>query len=394
MARDDRLPTPGASPGARSRAGEDRRGSAGDPDADGGARHGRSRLDVRPLDPLSSIKIKLGVLVASTTTAAAFVLWFTSLYELRKIYVLPIVIIVALAVTQLLARGMTSPLREMTAAASAMAKGDYSIRVTATSRDEVGQLADAFNRMAVDLGSVDLMRREVIANVSHELRTPIAALQAQLENIVDGVDEADPETLKTALAQTERLGRLVTYLLDLSRIEAGAVGLEIGELELDPFLEDVVHQAAMVANAAGRTIHWEVDVHPSTLTVPADGERLHQVLANLCHNAYRHSPENGTVTISARLLYDQVIIDVHDEGPGISPEVREKIFDRFEHGHVQTPMGIPTGGTGLGLSIARWAIDLHGGTIGVIDSEVGATMRIALPVQRPEISWPEFPPTP
>ena len=105
---------------------------------------------------------------------------------------LPVTVALALGVTQLLAVGMTSPLREMTAAARRMARGDYSGRVTATSSDEVGELARAFNRMAEDLAAVDRQRRELVANVSHELRTPLAALCAVLENLVDGVAEPDP----------------------------------------------------------------------------------------------------------------------------------------------------------------------------------------------------------
>ena len=122
---------------------------------------------------------------------------------------------------------MTSPLRQMTAAARAMARGDYSIRVRATSRDEIGQLATAFNQMAADLGAADEYRRGLIANVSHELRTPIAALHAVLENVVDGVAEPDADTMRMALSQTERLGELVTNLLDLSRVEGGAIPLQL-----------------------------------------------------------------------------------------------------------------------------------------------------------------------
>ena len=121
---------------------------------------------------------------------------------------------------------MTSPLREMAAAASAMARGDYDRRVRATSRDEVGELARAFNAMAADLADVERMRRDLVANVSHELRTPIGALQALLENLADGVEPTDPAALRTALAQTERLGRLVEQLLDLSRLESGGLALE------------------------------------------------------------------------------------------------------------------------------------------------------------------------
>ena len=134
--------------------------------------------------------------------------------------------VLGLAMVQFLARGMTSPLRDMAAAASAMARGDYDRRVHATSRDEVGELARAFNAMAADLADVERMRRDLVANVSHELRTPIGALQALLENLADGVEPTDPAALRTALAQTERLGRLVEQLLDLSRLESGGLALE------------------------------------------------------------------------------------------------------------------------------------------------------------------------
>jgi len=155
--------------------------------------------NLRPLDPLGSIKVKIGVLVAASILAAAFVFWIGLGWVPPLTFITAVA--VALLVTQLLAHGMTSPLRSMTAAARAMAHGDYSRRVRATSRDEVGQLAHAFNQMASDLEIADRQRRELIANVSHELRTPISALQAVLENIVDGVTPQDEHTLRTALAQ-------------------------------------------------------------------------------------------------------------------------------------------------------------------------------------------------
>src|SRR3954470_23858700 len=125
--------------------------------------------DLRPLDAFRSIKIKLGVLVAATCTTSAVFVWAGLHNELATRYTLPLSVLLALVVTQVLARGMTSPLREMTAAAQAMARGDYSRRVRATSNDEVGELAVAFNRMAEDLASVYRQRRELVANVSHEL---------------------------------------------------------------------------------------------------------------------------------------------------------------------------------------------------------------------------------
>ena len=342
----------------------------------------RGRLpDVRPLDGLRSIKIKLGVLVAATVTLAALITWLGTNNHLGPSRTLPLAIFISLVLTQLLARGMTSPLREMTAAARAMAGGDYSRRVRATSRDEVGQLATAFNTMADDLEQADTLRRELIANVSHELRTPVTALQAQLENIVDGVSEADPATMRVALAQTERLGRLVTYLLDLSRVEAGAVGLEITEVPLRAFLEEAAAGAALVGADKGLT--FPVDVDPPDLVVPADPERLHQVVANLLHNAVRHSPPDDVVRLVAQPSGRSVRIDVVDNGPGIAAADRLHVFERFVRGNSPALTGqVSTGGTGLGLAIVRWAVELHGGRIEVADTSSGCTMRVTLPRER------------
>jgi len=339
------------------------------------------RLDLRPLDRLNSIKIKLGVLVAASVTLAAFVTWLGLYNHLGPSRTLPLAIIVSLVVTQVLARGMTAPLRDMTHAARAMADGDYTQRVRATSRDEVGQLAEAFNTMADDLAHADAQRRELVANVSHELRTPVTALQAQLENLVDGVSEPDTATLQAALSQTERLGRLVADLLDLSRLEAGAVALDISEVPLADFLAEAVEGAQLVG--ASKALTFPVDVVPADLTVPADADRLHQVIANLLHNAVRHSPIGAEVRVAASRVGRDVRIDVVDQGPGIARDQRQHVFERFVRGNTPAITGqISTGGTGLGLAIVRWAVDLHGGTIEVADTEVGCTMRVTLPGRR------------
>ena len=351
------------------------------------ARHAGRLPDVRPLDRFSTIKIKLGVLVTATVTLAAFITWIGLYNALGPSRTLPLAIAVSVLAVQVLARGMTSPLREMTSAARAMAAGDYSQRVRATSRDEVGQLAHAFNRMAEDLEQADTLRREMVANVSHELRTPVAGLRAQLENMVDGVTPADGPALEQALGQVERLGRLVTYLLDLSRLEAGAVALELRELPLHDFLEDLARELVPMTAAKGLDVH--VTVEPSGLTVLADGERLHQVVVNLLHNAVRHSPEGGRIDLVARRQGRSVVLDVADEGPGIAPEDRHRVFDRFQRGSA-APLAdaTSTGGTGLGLSIVRWAVSLHGGTVEVADTASGCTMRVRLPLQRGRLARP------
>jgi signal transduction histidine kinase len=167
----------------------------------------------RPLDPMRSIKIKLGVLaVCNSCVGGLTMVWGCGL-GFRGRITLPIALLISVVITQILAHGMTAPLREMTAVARAMARGDYRRRARETSRDEVGELGRAFNRMADDLAEVDRQRRDFVANVSHELRTPIAALRAIIENVADGVTPAEPEVIEGALAQIERLGRLVTQLL-------------------------------------------------------------------------------------------------------------------------------------------------------------------------------------
>jgi signal transduction histidine kinase len=283
----------------------------------------------------------------------------------------------SLGLVQVLAHGMTSPLREMAAAAAAMARGDYRRRVTASSRDEVGELARAFNKMATQLGEVDRVRRELVANVSHELRTPITALQAVLENLVDGVEPADPETLRTMLRQVERLGALVTQLLDLSRLESGAVPLQRCSFELRPLLEDVAGETRLRTT----DVAVAVRVDPAGATADGDPARVHQVLANLLDNAVRHSPAGGTVELRATKDRAGVTIEVNDEGPGISEEERSKVFERFYR--ADSARSSKDGGAGLGLAIARWIVDLHGGDIRVETRQPhGCRMVVELPAAR------------
>lgn len=328
----------------------------------------------RPLDPFRSIKLKLAILLglAGATGITVFfigigwIAWKTAISAA----------LVGLITLQIFAHGMTKPLREMTAAARGMARGEYTRRVRATSRDEVGDLARAFNQMAADLGTADQQRRELIANVSHELRTPITALQGVLENLVDGVAQPDPEQLKTALAQTERLGRLVTELLDLSRLDAGVVALRVEELGAADFLAESVAQARL----AWPQIAFELAAPPQPLRLRADPARLHQVFANLLDNAARHSPVGGTVTVTARQDGATVQFEVLDDGPGIAPELRERVFERFTRGDRSGT----DGGTGLGLAIARWVVELHRGTISIANGAVrgssGCRVRVILPI--------------
>ena len=330
------------------------------------------------LAPVRSLKVKLGLLVVVSVVVASAVATLGRAGGVPVWLSIPVTILIALAVTQLLAVGMTSPLREMTAAARRMARGDYAVRVGEDSGDEVGELARAFNRMARDLATVDRQRRELVANVSHELRTPLTALRALLENLVDGVGPADPASLERALAQAERLGDLVTDLLELARVDGGKAPLVPEPVPVAQLLADAVDQARVL----GRPVEYDVRVDPPDLEMSADPARLHQLVANLLDNASRHSPAGGIVTVTATRTDGIHRIEVADQGPGVAPAQRERAFEPFGT-LAETDGG---GGTGLGLAIARWVTDLHGGGIGFVDPEPGATgarVRVELPAAPP-----------
>jgi signal transduction histidine kinase len=337
---------------------------------------------VRPLDPLSSIKVKLGVVILAAVAVTVVVEYAGLLLGVNPWLSTVAAAVLALAMVQFLAHGMTSPLREMAAAARAMARGDYRRRVTASSRDEVGELAQAFNAMAAELAEVDRLRRDLVANVSHELRTPISALQAELENLVDGIEPPDPETLRTMLRQAERLGRLVAQLLDLSRLESGAVPLQRQAFEVAPVLHDAAAEARLAAPEVGVTVHAEPG-----LVVDGDPERVHQVVANLLSNATRYSPRGGQVELRARAAqrvprHPEVVIEVADQGPGIPDGEVQRVFERFYR--TDAARASSQGGAGLGLAIARWIVEGHGGRIRPERNQPhGCRMVVVLPGGRP-----------
>ncbi|MBJ7472866.1 MAG: HAMP domain-containing protein [Solirubrobacteraceae bacterium] len=353
---------------------------------------GSFRAD-RPLDFVTSLKGKLGIVIVATVLGS---IWVLAIGRWLGFPLLPRLVstaIIGLAVAHFLARGMISPLREMANAATAMARGDYSRRVRATSSDEVGDLARAFNAMAAELDQVERMRRDLVANVSHELRTPIGALRILLENLVDGIEPTDPQALETALAQTERLGRLVEQLLDLSKLESGGLPMRREPFAIGAMLDQVARECTLTQDdpQTGRGVRVDWSAEPADLLVSGDAERLHQVVKNLLDNAVRHSPAGGVVRVTASTTgasgngsahrtngHGHVQIEVVDEGPGIAPEDADRVFERFYR--TDRARSAHDGGTGLGLAIARWIVDAHDGTIHATQAQPrGCRMVIHLP---------------
>ena len=210
----------------------------------------------RPIGFFSSLKFELSVLIVISTAIAFALAWVLLKVGLTGWVAMPITLAVALGITYFFSRGLTTPLRQMRDAAEAMAEGDYSVRVkTGTdSNDEIGMLARSFNEMAEELQHADQMRNDLIANVSHELRTPVSALQAMLENLADGVIEPTPANMESILNQTRRLSDLIAFLLDLSRMEAGAASLQVERFNFADFIDETIEPLEIADSGHAHTI--------------------------------------------------------------------------------------------------------------------------------------------
>ena len=268
-------------------------------------------------------------------------------------------LVVALVLGALLVRSITRPLQQLANASRAIAAGDLSVRVPVRSRDEIGQLAAAFNQMTADLARAEEARRQQAADIAHELRTPLTVIQGHLEALADGIFPADSEHLEPVLEQARLLARLVEDLRMLSLADAG-------RLALVPVLTDVGEWVAGVVAgfrsvAADRGITLDLKTADGLPSVRMDPERMAQVLGNLLDNGLRHTPAGGRVAVNVAHRDGEVTVTVTDTGPGVPPEHRPHLFERFWRGDPSRSRR--TGGSGLGLAIARRIVEAHGGRI-------------------------------
>ncbi|MDR1034282.1 MAG: HAMP domain-containing histidine kinase [Bifidobacteriaceae bacterium] len=282
----------------------------------------------------------------------------------------------------LLYKNAISPIRNITKALEKIESGDYSARVRAEkARGELADLIVQLNKILDDFEKVDTNQRALIANVSHELRTPIAALMAQIENLADGIVPVNTASLDVALKQVTRLSDLVSFLLDLSRLDARAAVLDQTIFDLGDFLEDSIEPLRTFEGA--KTLNFIIDIVPQNLTIRADKNRFQQVIANLVANAIKHTPQNSDVYITGRREQDVVLIAIEDSGSGILHEDRNRVFKRFVQGTPTTSQKMQSEGTGIGLAIVKWAVELHGGTISLAQSKTGARFEIRMPNTSP-----------
>ncbi len=283
----------------------------------------------------------------------------------------------ALVLGGLFLRNILAPLRQLERASQRLAQGDLSQRVPVTGRDEIGHLAESFNRMVERLERSEKLRRQMIADIAHELRTPLTVIQGNLQAILDGVYKPTPNVIASIHEESLLLARLVGDLRDLSLAEAGELRLEKQLTDI----RDVIRQTVTVIEPrlASKRIVLTITLPNEAVIVEIDPQRIQQVLLNILSNAERYTPEGGQITLSAVKLNAEVRVSVTDSGPGIAPEDLPYVFERFWRGDRSRSRA--TGGTGLGLAIAKQFVEAHGGRIWAESTPgKGSTFTFSLPI--------------
>jgi two-component system sensor histidine kinase BaeS len=289
---------------------------------------------------------------------------------------LVIALLAAIVIAVALSSRIAGPISRLAAATRRIAAGSYAERVSLAD-GEVGELAASFNAMAGSLEETERRRLELVGDVAHELRTPLATLDGYLEGLQDGVIEPDAETWALLRRETGRLSRLVADLSELWRAEARQLPLVVERIDASEVASDVVVQ--YVPQAEGRAIRIAADLPPG-LAVRADRVRLAQIISNYLSNALRYSPDGGSIWVTGRTTRDEVLIAVRDTGPGLTPEQRAQIFERFYR--VDPSRSRAVGGAGIGLAIVRALAGAMGGRVWAESDGpgTGSTFSVALPI--------------
>jgi signal transduction histidine kinase len=277
----------------------------------------------------------------------------------------------AVAVGFFLSENVIARIQQMQQAARQVAGGKLNTRLVVNGRDEMAQLAEAFNEMVIQLDDadqkkheLDVLRRDLIAWVGHDLRTPLTSIRAIVEALADGlVEDKDQHIsyLRTAQADIRALSSLIDDLFEMAQMDAGGLKLEKVDVSIADLVSDTLEQFSVQAQQAGIRLEGSADAGAAPVTI--DVQRIGRVLSNLVSNAIRHTPSGGAVIITAQRLNHDLRISVTDTGEGIPAEDIPYVFERFYRG--EKSRSRMTGGAGLGLAIAKGIIELHDGRIGV-----------------------------
>ena len=293
--------------------------------------------------------------------------------------------LLSLPILWLTVRSIREPLKRLTEGTKAVADGEFVYRIEASSSDEFSELAQSFNRMVRRLGELDQMKRDFVSHVSHELKTPLVGMQETNSLLLEGIPGHLNDKQKRLLHLNQQSGRrlsvMISKLLDLARLEAGAVGFDFHSHDLGELVRSVV--ADFEARAHGPAPGIEVEAVAEPIVVRCDEDRLFQVIENLVDNAVKYSPPGRIVSLRVgssvavgdsglEPLDRMALVEVKDSGPGVPDNQKERIFEKF-HQVNPGPQG-NGGGVGLGLAICREIVEAHGGKMWVRDNSGGGSI--------------------
>ena len=280
----------------------------------------------------------------------------------------------ALLAARLVTRRVSRPLAAVATTARRFAAGDRAARTGVDGSGEIGDVARALDEMADEVVASEQARRRAAADVAHELRTPLAALQAGLEEVRDGLVAPDRTVLAGLHDQSLRLGRIVADLAALSAAEGGALRLHPADVDLAELAREEVAAQEPRLRASDLTVRTDA---PAAVPVTGDPDRLRQVVDNLLSNAARYCRPGDTVEVAVHQVDGRAVLTVSDTGPGIAPQDLPHVFDRLWRGHEADRVG----GSGIGLAVVRELVTAHGGTVTAeSDGRTGTTVRVELPL--------------
>lgn len=294
-----------------------------------------------------------------------------------------IAVAIAAIIALVFSRQITAPLRRLSLAASRVARGDLSYRVTPGSTDEVGNLANTFNSMVDSLEKNQDMRRKLMGDLAHEMGTPLAVIQSNLEGILDGVVEPSSSNISSLHQEAMLLSRLVKDLRTLSQVEAGKLNLSPAPGDIGALVSSIV--TATEPEARRKNVALSMDIPPGLPRAMMDRDRVSQVVVNLLSNALRYTSEGDSIKVAVATKKgsgqsDQyLLVSVSDTGQGISEEELPHIFDRYYQG--AQPKEKRSGGSGIGLTVVKELVEAHRGKVWAESARgKGSTFFFTLPV--------------
>ncbi len=288
---------------------------------------------------------------------------------------------VALAVVLsfVMMRRVLAPLSRMTVTTREIAAGNFGVRVPAETRDEIGQLARAFNRMAASLEDIERLRRDLMIDVAHELRTPLTNMRGYLEALHDGVIPPSADTIALLQDETLRLAQLVEDVLKLARADAARNRLTPEPLDLGALVRATL--TPLTPAFDHRSIALTFDIPSSAVVVPLDRRQMTRVLRNLADNAARYSPSGGVVDVTLEATPGHAVITVANTAPHLVARDLPLIFERFYRG--EKSRSREHGGAGIGLAIVKELVEAHGGQVEARRHDDRLAIRVQLPRNRP-----------